>query len=214
VTFPANGIPGIDVSHYQGVVDWAAVAASGEQSAYAKATEGVSVSDLYFHDNWAGIKSAGVLRGAYHFFHPDQDAAAQALSFLAKLAAANGSPLLAPGDLPATLDLEITGGCSPAVILNGATIWLQTVAAATGRQPLLYTYTSFWRNTLGNPKILSNYPLWIAQYSNAAPPQIGGWNNYTFWQFSPSTVISGIGKPADADSFNGTSTDLHALAGL
>jgi len=61
---------------------------------------------------------------------------------------------------------------------------------------------------------LSNYPLWIAQYSPAAPPQIGGWNSYTFWQFSPSTVVAGIGKPADGDSFNGTSTDLHTLAGL
>jgi lysozyme len=215
VTFPANGIPGIDVSHYQGVVDWVAVAASGEQFAYAKATESVSVSDLYFHDNWAAIKSAGLLRGAYHFFHPDKDPAAQAQFFLAKLAAANGgSPLLAPGDLPATLDLETTGGRSPADILAAATVWLQAVAAATGRQPLLYTFTSFWRNTLGNPKTLSNYPLWIAQYSPAPPPQLGGWNNYTFWQFTPSTVVAGIGKPADGDSFNGTSTDLQALAGL
>ena len=55
MTFPANGIPGIDVSHYQGVVDWAAVAASGEQFAFAKASEGISVADLYFHDNWAAI---------------------------------------------------------------------------------------------------------------------------------------------------------------
>ena len=130
MTFPANGIPGIDVSHYQGVVDWAAVAASGEQFAFAKATEGVSVADLYFHDNWAGIKSAGLLRGAYHFFHPDQNAPTQAQSFLAKLTAANGSPLLAPGDLPATLDLEITGGCSPAVILNGATAWRSSCSFA------------------------------------------------------------------------------------
>ncbi len=94
------------------------------------------------------------------------------------------------------------------------TAWLQAIAAATGRPPLLYTFTSFWRKTLGNPQTLSNYPLWIAQYSPAPPPQIGAWNTYTFWQFSPSTVVAGIGKPSDADSFNGTSADLHTLAGF
>jgi lysozyme len=213
MSFPANGIPGIDVSHYQGVIDWSAlVAGSAEQFVYTKATEGISSTDPYFHDNWANIKAVGLLRGAYHFFHPDQDAAAQADFFLGKLTSANGSTQLAPGDLPVTLDLETTGGCSTATIIAGASKWLQIVATATGRQPLLYTFTSFWRNTLGNPTSLSNYPLWIAQYSVATPPVIGGWPSYTIWQFGQAAV-AGIKTQPDVDSFNGTPQQLQALAG-
>jgi lysozyme len=214
MSFPANGIPGIDVSHYQGVIDWTTlVASSGEQFVYTKATESVSTTDPYFHDNWAGIKAAGLLRGAYHFFHADQDALAQADYFLKKLGSANGSAQLGPGDLPAALDLETTGGCSPATVLAGAAKWLELVAVATGRQPLLYTYTSFWRQTLGNLTALSNYPLWIAQYSVATPTAIGGWPAYTIWQFGRGPV-EGIAKPTDVDSFNGTYAQLKSLAGL
>ena len=214
MSFPANGIPGIDVSHYQGVIDWAAlIAGSGKRFVYTKATESISAVDPYFHDNWVNSKTAGLLRGAYHFFHPDQDASAQADFFLKKFASANGSTQLAPGDLPATLDLETTGGRSPATVLAGASKWLEIVAAATGRQPLLYTFTSFWRDTLGNPTSLSNYPLWIAHYSVASPPPIGGWPGYTIWQFGQSTV-PGIKTQSDVNSFNGTYQQLEALAGL
>lgn len=214
MSFPANGIPGIDISHYQGVVDWTALkATSGEQFVYAKATEGTAIADPYFHDNWAGIKSAGLLRGAYHFFHPDQDAFAQAAFFIEKLTLANGSILHGPGDLPAALDLETTAGCTPETILSGALKWLDIVGLATGRKPLLYTYTSFWRNTLGNPTALSDHPLWIAQYSAAAPAQIGGWPNYTIWQFGQAQV-PGITAKTDVNSFNGTSDQLRHLAGF
>ena len=102
MSFPSGAVPGIDVSHYQAVVDWTAVAAGGERFAFAKASEGALVPDQYFLDNWRGMKAAGILRGAYHFFHPNADPQAQASNFLNRLAAANGgSPLLAPGDLPA-----------------------------------------------------------------------------------------------------------------
>ncbi len=212
MSFPANGLPGIDVSHYQAVVDWPTVAANGELFAYCKATEATAARDQYFADNWSGIKAAGLLRGAYHFFHPDRDPAAQAQFFLDTLTQANGSATLAPGDLPATLDLEITGGQSSATILAGAALWLQTVATATGRQPLLYTFTSFWKNTLGNPNSLSDYPLWIAQYSSAPPAVIGGWPTYTIWQFGQQS-IPGVAPSPDVDSFQGSLTDLQALAG-
>src|ERR1700761_4245634 len=70
MAFPSGAVPGIDVSHHQEVVNWAAVADAGEVFAFAKASEGMSVPDLYFADNWSGMKKAGILRGAYHFFHP------------------------------------------------------------------------------------------------------------------------------------------------
>ena len=82
---PANGtanLQGIDVSHYQGTVDWGKVKSTGKVFAFAKATESTGSTDSQFATNWAAMKAAGVIRGAYHFFHADQDAAAQANHFL------------------------------------------------------------------------------------------------------------------------------------
>src|SRR5216684_2415566 len=135
--FPAGAQPGIDVSHFQAVVDWNTVSSGGDVFAFAKASEGASVKDMYFADNWVGMKTAGLLRGAYHFFHPSTDAQVQADLFLQVLASANGgSPLLAQGDLPAALDLEVADGVAPADIIAGAAQWLAAVQAATGRTPL------------------------------------------------------------------------------
>jgi lysozyme len=211
--FPAGAIPGIDVSNYQGVVNWATVAGGGEQFAYAKASEGITVSDPYFVDNWRGIKAAGLLRGAYHFYHPNDDPAAQASRFLQSLSKANGgSPLLAPGDLPPTLDIEVTNGAATADLLAGAASWLATVAAATGKTPIVYTFVSFWKNTLGNPTDLSNYPLWIAEYGVSTPKIPGGWTDWLFWQFAMQPLAGVPSQTTDLDAFNGSSADLQNLA--
>jgi len=211
--FPANAIPGIDVSHYQAHVDWTTVAGSGEQFGFAKASEGVGVGDQYFLDNWSGMKAAGLLRGAYHFYHPNADPQAQATNFLRRLAAANGgSPLLAPGDLPVALDLEVTDGASAATLIAGATAWLTAVEAATGKRPLLYTYPSFWKSTLGNPQVLSDYPLWIAHLNVASPIIPGSWSKWHFWQLDKQ-LKPGVPVPAtDVNAFNGTLADLQSLA--
>ncbi len=212
--FPAGAIPGVDVSHYQAVVDWTAVAAGGERFGFAKASEGASVPDQYFLDNWNGMKAAGILRGAYHFFHPSADPQAQANNFLNRLAAANGgSPLLAPGDLPAALDIEVTDGASAATLLAGAGAWLAAVEAATGKHPIVYTYPSFWKSTLGNPGALSNYPLWIAHLNVAAPIVPGGWQSWVFWQFDKQPVAGVPAPVTDLDAFNGTYDSLQNLAG-
>jgi lysozyme len=217
MAFPAGAQPGIDVSHYQGAVDWPTVAEGGEVFAFAKASEGSGdqAADLCFADNWVGMKAADLLRGAYHFFHPGSDANAQADAFLASLSKTNGgSPVLNPGDLPPALDLEVTDSVSPADIISAATVWLQKVRDATGKQPLLYTFVSFWQNTLGNPTELADYPLWIADTQVSAPIVPGGWSNWYFWQFDQQT-IGGIASPTvDVDAFNGTLHDLQSFAGL
>jgi lysozyme len=213
MAFPAGAVPGIDVSHYQKVVDWPTVAAAGEAFAFAKASEGNAVSDIYFADNWAAIKNAGMMRGAYHFFHPSKDAVSQAHLFLAQLAKANGSAQLAAGDLPVALDLEVTDGVAPKNILGGVTAWLTAVEQATGRRPLLYTYVDFWKSSLGNPKDLSDYPLWISHLNHTSPTIPGGWTTWAFWQFSKQTVHGVSAGVVDVDAFNGTVADLRTMAG-
>jgi lysozyme len=213
LAFPQNSIPGIDVSHLQGVVNWPTVAASGEVFAFAKASEGITFVDGHFHDNWQGMSAAGVLRGAYHYYRANDDPRQQAQTFLQALAAANGSAVLAPGDLPAALDLEVTLGVGGPTIVAGVQTWLQMVADATGRAPLVYTYPSFWQ-AIGNPPALSQYPLWIAEYGVAAPKKIGGWPTWTFWQFDSKHTVQGVGTPCDADGFQGTLVQLQSLAGM
>ncbi len=214
MAFPSGAVPGLDVSHYQEVVDWPTVAAGGEAFAFAKASEGKSVADVYFADNWSALRAAGILRGAYHFFHPATDAAAQADFFLSRLANANGGSMqLAPGDLPAALDLEVSDGVAVGNIIAGAAAWLVVIEQATGRKPIVYTYVDFWKTTLGNPQDLSGYPLWISEVNVTSPTIPGGWANWIFWQFAKQT-ISGISTGlVDADAFNGTIDDLRIFSG-
>ncbi|MCU1256763.1 MAG: Lyzozyme (1,4-beta-N-acetylmuramidase) [Candidatus Angelobacter sp.] len=109
--------------YYQEVVDWAVVASGGVGFAFAKASEGKSVSDAYFVDNWSAIKAAGMLRGSYHFFHPASPPQEQADLFLTQLAKANGgSAVLSPGDLPPMLDIEVTDGVPPDQVIAGASV--------------------------------------------------------------------------------------------
>jgi lysozyme len=206
---------GIDVSHFQGAVNWPAVAASGVVVAYAKATDGGTTSDRKFAANWAGMKAAGILRGAYHFFRPATSAAAQADYFVQKVGA------LAPGDLPPMLDLEETKtATSPeqwAVIAAGARVplvmtWLTRVEAALKLRPILYTRSGFVEAYLPDPGPLTAYPIWVAHYTNQpAPAMPPGWRAWTFWQFSKTGNVAGITGPADLDRFNGTLDQLRAL---
>jgi lysozyme len=159
------------------------------------------------------MRRAGLLRGAYHFFHPATDASAQADYFLERLANANGdSTQLAPGDLPAALDLEVSDGVSTGDIISGAGAWLVAVEQATGRRPIVYTYVDFWRTTLGNPPDLSGYPLWISHLNVTSPTIPGGWTNWIFWQFAKQPVNGISNGIVDVDAFNGTINDLHMLA--
>src|SRR5918998_6939443 len=110
-------LTGIDVSHFQGRVDWQAVKAAGCAFAFAKATEGAGVTDPYFAANWSGMQAAGLARGAYHFFHPAQDASQQAAHFLATVQ-------LGPTDLPPVIDVELNDGAANDTVVRGVQTWL------------------------------------------------------------------------------------------
>jgi len=214
VAWPTGAVPGIDVSHYQAVIDWPTVQSAGVAFGFAKASEGESSSDLYFVDNWSGMKAAGILRGAYHFFHPARDPQAQVNCFLQQLAKANGdSVVLAAGDLPAALDIEVTDGIAVPAVMAGAMAWLMAVEAATERRPIVYTYTNFWNNTLGNPSDLSGYPLWISYLNVTTPILPSAWPNWIFWQFAQQPLTGVPSVSVDLDVFNGTEPELQTIAG-
>lgn len=196
-------LPGIDVSHWQGTVDWNTVSAEGIEFAFIKATEGGDYTDPRFAANWAGARRAGVVRGAYHFFRPQTDAMAQAAHFLRTVQ-------LAPGDLPPVLDVEVTDGRSADVVAAGVRTWLREVERATGRRPVIYTRASFWTAQMGAQ--LGDYPLWVAHYGAAEPNIPSGWSGWTFWQHSDAGRVAGISGDVDLNWFNGGRDELDAFA--
>jgi len=194
---------GIDVSHYQGSVDWQQVQVAGIQFAFAKATEGITWSDPEFATNWAGMKTAGILRGAYHFFEPDDDAAQQAEFFLQTVQ-------LESGDLPPALDVE-TAAATSAELWQGVQTWLEQVAAATGTTPILYMSPDFADDN-DVPSSLAAYPLWVADYGVEQPTLPQGWTTWLLWQSSEDGTVAGIDGAVDLDEANGPLADLQAIA--
>ncbi len=196
-------LTGIDVSHYQGTVNWRDVKAAGCAFAFAKATESTSIVDSQFAENWDGMKSAGLVRGAYHFFRPEQDAVAQANHFLQVVQ-------LEAGDLPPVIDIELNDGVTGGVLIAGVGNWIDTVAQATGTTPMIYTAAYFWNEYMNDG--FGKFPLWIAHYGATPQPLPHGWADWTFWQYSQSLSIAGVNGAADHNYFNGSLSDLQALA--
>ncbi len=210
-------VPGIDVSIWEAPVDWPKVRATGQRFAIMKATEGKTWTDPSFHDNWIGAKTAGLLRGAYCYFHPDQDAKGQADCFVSTVKAENDD-----GELPPILDLEDAGKLAAAKIISQTKIWLDAVEAAFGRKPMIYSGISFLNTSLavlggGPPAWAKDYPFWLAWYpytytDGMTPSMPRGWFNWTFWQYSESGRLNGINSGVDLDVFNGTLEQLFAFA--
>jgi lysozyme len=196
---------GLDVSHYQGTVDWQQVFQAGYLFAFIKATDGITYVDPMFATNWGGAKAAGLLRGAYHFFEANDDPQQQAQNFL-------DTVTLEPGDLPPVIDVEsssTSGQVSTATIIDSIATWLQTVEQATGLTPIIYTNPGYW-NSLGTEQF-SGYPLWVAEYGVASPTLPTGWTSWALWQFSQSGQIPGVTTAVDLDLFQGSLQSLQQL---
>lgn len=169
---------------------------------YAKATEGNDYLDPKFEENWAGLKEAGLVRGAYHFFHPHDDAATQARFFIS-------SVHLEPGDLPPALDIEVSEGQTPEDIDKDIQIWLEMVSEAYGVQPVIYSGLHFIQDNLHTG--FSTYPLWLADYTETMPPAPGDWKAWTFWQQTDDEVLEGVAGTVDRSIHHGLATHWEAL---
>lgn len=199
-------LEGVDVSHYNGTVDWKKVRASGRTFAYAEATESTEFVDPTFAQNHAAIKAAGLVGGAYHRFHSNVDPIAQANHFISVIGA------LQPGDLPPVLDLETTDGQSPATIVANATTWMAHVKSATSRTPILYISPSIISTLNLSGSDLLNYPVWIPNWGVSCPDLGGGWQKWTLWQYTDSGAVTGVTGQVDLNRFNGTLAELKSLA--
>jgi lysozyme len=206
IPVPANyAIHGIDVSRYQQRISWPSVAAMDVDGirvgfVFIKATEGINNIDPYFNRNWKNSKDAGMIRGAYHFFVATKSGRMQALNFIKQVT-------LEPGDLPPVLDIENGLLVKPAVLQKEIQTWLDLVEQHYGVKPVIYTYTSFYRDYLQGH--FDQYPLWVAHYLEPNQPRIN--RDWTFWQHSESGHVNGIVSQVDFNVFNGDSIRFRSL---
>jgi len=201
-------VKGIDVSYYQGTINWSSVKADGVQYAFIRVSDGTGFIDPKFETYWSQSRAAGVLHGAYQFFRPGQDPIAQADLLLSKIGGK-----LAADDLPPVVDVEASDGLTAAQIQPKLKQWIDHVTAALGRPPIIYTGFYFWRDSVGAPDYTSS-PLWHAQYTTATCPNIAPpWADWHFWQFTSSGAVAGISGNVDVDRWNGDMTALKAFLG-
>ena len=197
---------GIDVSKWQGTVDWDAVAADGVEFAFIRVSHGTNTIDQFFAANWEGAREAGVLRGAYQYFEPGQNAITQADILLDKMGP------LQPGDLPPVIDVESTGGKSAAQVAAAVKQWVDHVEAELGVKPIIYTGRFFWQDFVKTSDF-ADYPLWIAHYTNGCPNLPVQWSDWAFHQYTDSGSVDGVSGGVDTNRFNGDKAALLAFAG-
>lgn len=194
---------GIDVSHWDGTINWSQVAGSGVKFTYVKATEGTTFVDPEFSSNVQGAEASGVAVGAYHYAEPanpysSSDAVQQAAFFVKTLKAAmpNG------GDLMPVLDLETSNNLSAQDLEQWVQTFSNTVAQQINRQVMLYTGEWFLQQE-NFDTTLSGMPIWVAWYgylnNNTVPPDLDGWTSWTAWQYADKGTVPGISAQVDMD---------------
>jgi lysozyme len=212
---------GIDVSNFQGNINWTSVKNAGYTFAFAKATEGVDFVDIRFTQNMTGAKAAGVLIGPYHFARPDSfntnpaDAANEANDFVDAIQPyyQGTNQTLRP-----VLDMERLAGVGTTAQEKAfLSQWIRNFATVVnnrlGVTPIIYASSNFAKNYFETN--INQYPLWLANWTNNTnnPPSAadaGIWSSigWTFWQYSSTGSVPGISGNVDLDVFNGTPAQL------
>ena len=197
---------GIDVSHWQGAIDWTKVKAAGKTFAIAKATEGVGFKDDHYDRNKAGAMGQGIKFGAYHFARPENDPIQEADWFVNNAGIQHG--MLIP-----TLDLERTGGRSTTELTSWVKSWVQRVDARLGVKPMIYVSPSFWRTYMANTRWFADNGyaiLWVANWGVTSPSVPGdnwGGRSWTFWQYTSDGTVPGISGRVDLNRYRFSTFD-------
>lgn len=206
-----SGTPGLDVSAYQGSVNWGGVAANGGRFAYVKATEGTYYTNPDFTQQYEGSYNAGLIRGSYHFATPNTTSGATQADYFV----AHGGGWSKDGKtLPGLLDIEYNPygaecyGLSASSMVSWILSFSNEYHAKTTVWPVIYTTTDWWSTCTGNRgDFSSTNPLMIACYCSSPGTMPYHWSIQTIWQYADSGTF-----PGDQDAFNGDITRVQALA--
>lgn len=207
--FPVHGI---DVSRWNGDIDWRAVRAAGVEFAWIKATEGGDHLDPKFHENWAGAKAAGVPRGAYHFVWWCRPGHEQVEWFKRNVPREHDA-------LPPVLDVEFqpkSRNCPKKIVREEALakmrLMLHEMERHYHKRPIIYVTVDFYAAIM-HPDEFKDYPVWVRSTKYEPSVHYPG-RNWTFWQYQSDARIPGIRGKTDSNAFYGTREQWRAwLAG-
>jgi lysozyme len=192
---------GVDVSEYQGNIDWEAVdSLEGRpiRFVFVRATCGNDRKDAQFEANWNGAKK--YIRGAYHYYRPDENSLEQARKFIATVA-------LQSSDLPPVLAIEqLPENQSRERLKIGLQKWLDAVEKHYHRKPIIYSGPRYYEDFLKEE--FTDYTFWVANYNFFAETLQPEW---LFWQFSEKGRVEGIPEKVDVNLYNGTPKMLDYL---
>lgn len=192
---------GLDVSEFQGKIDWKLTKKIEKDYAldfvFIRATAGMDKVDRKFNYNWLEAKNNNLIRGAYHYYRPNENSIDQANFFIKTVQ-------LHKGDLPPVLDIEkLPKNQSMKNLKLGLNRWLKTVEAHYKVKPIIYTGEKYYNDFLKDD--FKDYLFWIANY-NFYREKIG--DDWLFWQFTEKATVSGIKGNVDVNIYNG---DLEQL---
>jgi lysozyme len=195
-------VHGVDVSKYQGDIDWQAVKDAGVAFAFIKATEGGDNADSKFQRNWAAARAAGIPRGAYHFVYwcrPPHEEIGNFERFVP----------VEPDALPPVLDVEATPtsrSCKRTLyrdeVLADMRQMLEELERHYGKKPIIYSSVDFYQAIL-HSDALSEYPIWVRS-TKYHPTVRYGDRKWTFWQYRSDGAVPGISGAVDQNAFHGT----------
>ncbi len=196
--FRASGVHryGIDVSHYQGRIDWKAVSTDGKVGyVYLKATESNSLVDDTYDYNLNEARRHGLKVGSYHFFRPNVDATSQFANFKRTVDRRKQ-------DLLPLIDVEVTGGVPVATMHKRLQEFLRLVTREYGKRPVIYTGRNFYDRYFAGYSHFKSYLFMIAQYTSAEPTLSDG-KDFVMWQFTAKGRVNGIRGDVDRSRFMG-----------
>jgi len=195
---------GFDVSEYQGEIEWDKINTIEEEFplnfVFIRATAGSDKMDTRYKENWKSAKEHYFVRGAYHYYRPNENSIAQADHFIRNVR-------LRKGDLPPVLDIEkLPKNQSIDSLKVGLRRWLKRVEKHYKVKPIIYSGQSYYTDFLKDE--FKEYPLWIANYNFFVERIQKDW---LLWQFTEKAQIQGIKGMVDVNVFNGNKEDLNAL---
>lgn len=192
---------GIDVSKYQGEIDWSQVGSHHPiDFVFIRATMGSNGKDAFFKRNWKGAQEEGFIRGAYHYYRPNENSTQQFENFSSMVR-------LDSGDFVPVLDIEKDSDYGRDNLRMGILNWLALAEEEYGVKPIIYTGLTFYEQVLQG--YVDDYPLWIAAYSGK--DRLAG-IPWTFHQFSDNIRVNGItANRVDGNDFNGSLSELDSF---
>lgn len=198
-------VQGVDVSHHQGAIDWAALAGEHARFAWVKASEGADHRDRYFRRNFAAAARAGVVPGAYHYFTLCKPGVAQAANFIAAAGPARGA------GLPPAVDLEYGGNCAHRptkdVFARELRAFLVEVEQAWGCQPVLYVTKDFYPDYVAGH--FPTHRLWVRDI--VGTPALPDGREWRVWQYAHRAHLPGVKGFIDRNAFAGTPEEFAAF---